>query len=162
MSEKEQSWRHNSPRLQKILQSYPSQKCWYWHRNRHIDQWSRAESSKINPHTYSNPWMDLGMIILREFRQRKTNNISLICEILKQKWCKSIFTKQTVLFLVEHRYVSLECQRHKERAPAPWCHVFSTAGSSSMGSILMGWDTGTKHANKNTPQKQSYRHRKQT
>lgn len=107
MSEKEQSWRHNSPRLRKILQSYPSQKCWYWHRNRHIDQWSRAESSKINPHTYSNPWMDLGMIILREFRQRKTNNISLICEILKQKWCKSIFTKQTVLFLVEHRYVTL-------------------------------------------------------
>ena len=40
---------HHNPRFQVVLQSCGPQDMWYWHKNRHIDQWNRIEKSEMDP-----------------------------------------------------------------------------------------------------------------
>jgi hypothetical protein len=91
--------------------------AWYWHKNRHEDQWKRTDESNINPHSHSHLIFDKGS---KNIQQRKDSpfnkfcwgNWIFVCRRLKldpclspciniySKWIKNINVRPEILKLL--------------------------------------------------------------
>ncbi|KAL6031270.1 hypothetical protein STEG23_018611 [Scotinomys teguina] len=101
--------------------------AWYWHKNRHVDQWNRIEDPDINPHRYENLIFDKDAKTVKwkkesifnkwcwhnwmaTCRRLQIDPYLSPCTKLKSKWIKDLNINPVTLNLIEEKVGStLEC-----------------------------------------------------
>ena len=84
-------WGHHNARFQVVLQSCGHQDSWYWHKNRHIDQWNRIGNPEMGPQLY-------GQLIF----DKAEKTIHWKKDSLFNKWCWENWTATCRRMKLDH------------------------------------------------------------
>jgi hypothetical protein len=118
--QKEQCCRYHNTWLQTISQSNSNKNTWYWHKNRHEDQWTRIEDPDTNPHNCTHlifdkgakiTWWRIDSLFYKCFREKwlsacrklKLDPCLSPCTSINSNWIEDLNIRPKTLKLVQER-----------------------------------------------------------